>query len=703
MLLERPTPGPAVIAANQPVPEGDMLGALLAHFDGLVYRCQIDEHWTMHYMSPGSLQLTGYTSEDFTAHRVHFETLIHPADRIGVRTMVHSALEHGGRFRLEYRIVRRDGAVRWVSEHGTGVIDAQGRYTALEGFVQDITVRHEAERALYEAERRYRSIFENAVEGIYQSAPAGGFMEVNPALARMFGYATPQELIEVHSVLEHLYVDPGRRDEFVREMQKHGQLLNFESQVRRRDGSMAWISENSRAVRGPDGELLFYEGTMVDITERKEYEARVRFQATHDALTGLPNRHLLCDRMEQAIHACARSGQQLALAFVDLDQFKFVNDSLGHQVGDALLKTVAARLLSCVRAADTVSRQGGDEFVIAFAACSGRDAVEGAVQRILAAVAEPLEAGGLDLQVTCSIGISLYPEHGTTVEELLRHADSAMYEAKAAGRNNYAFFDTRATMQAGERLTLLTGLRHALGHNQFLLHYQPRIDLGSGGVIGCEALIRWNHPQRGMVPPMQFIPLAEDSGLILAIGEWVLRTACAQNVAWQRAGMAPLPVAVNLSPRQLMQENLVDLVTDVLATTGLAPACLELEITETLLMRDVDKSLSTLHRLKQLGVAISIDDFGTGYSSLNYLKRFPVDTLKIDRSFVNDIAHDPDDAAIVKAIISLAHILQLQVVAEGVETEEQQSFLLENGCDQAQGFLFGRPQTPEDFARLCGQ
>ena len=679
-----------------------MLGGLLAHFEGLVYRCRIDAAYTAEFFSGGCAALTGYGADEFMDGTVCYEEVIHPEDRSTMRDAIYRALESNSRYQLEYRIVRRDGAERWVAEHGTGVRNESGAYVALEGFVQDITQRRQSEQALHEAERRYRSIFENAVEGIFQSTPDKGYLAVNPALARIYGYDSPQQMIAMLCDIEHqLYLDPVRRSEFLRLMNLHGQVINFESQVRQRNGNVIWISENARAVRGggADGEILFFEGTVIDISQRKAYEAKIRYQATHDALTGLPNRNLLSDRLQQAILGAQRRGGIAAVAFIDLDQFKYINDSLGHQTGDELLKVVASRLTSCMRASDTVARQGGDEFVIVLGEQNSIAAITDTIRRLIDIVAEPWNVSGLQLQITCSVGISVYPADGQDAETLLRNADSAMYKAKEMGRNNFEYFAANLNRHATERLELLNSLRQAIANDEFVLQYQPKVHLGSGKVVGAEALIRWHSAARGMVSPADFIPLAEESGLILAIGEWVLRSACAQNVAWQRAGHPPMPISVNLSPRQLVRDDVVDLVAAVLRESGLAPHLLELEITETVVMRDVDQSLSILRKLKQLGVRISIDDFGTGYSSLNYLKRFPVDTLKIDRSFVSDIVTDSDDAAIVKAVISLAHILNLRVVAEGVETEEQRRFLMENGCDEVQGYHFGRPVSVEAFAR----
>jgi diguanylate cyclase (GGDEF)-like protein/PAS domain S-box-containing protein len=682
--------------------KADMLGNLLANLDGLVYRCLIEKNWTMEFLSEGCLALTGYSPE-YLMHgsAKSYDDVIHPEDRPQVRRIICAALENSERFGLEYRIIRCDGAVRWVWERGAGIRHPDGHYVALEGFIQDITQHKAAEQALHDAERRFRSIFENAVEGIFQSTRDKGYLAVNPALARIYGYGSPAEMTAHLRDIEHqLYVDPQRRSAFLRLMAEQDGVVNFESQVFQRNGNVIWISENARAVRGANQEILYFEGMVVDITERKLYEARIQHQATHDALTGLPNRNLLYDRLRQAILAADRTGEIVAVAFMDLDQFKFINDSLGHQIGDELLKIVGARIQSRVRAGDTVSRQGGDEFVIVLGAQKHCQSVADTFQRMLAAIAEPWRVNGLELQVTCSIGISVYPNDGLDAETLLRHADIAMYKAKELGRNNIQYFAAEMNLHATDRLEVLNSLRHAVANDEFVLHYQPKVRLDTGMLIGAEALLRWHSETRGIISPEYFIPLAEESGLIMEIGEWVLRTACLQSVKWQRAGYPPISISVNLSPGQLIRGDIVNLVAEVLASTGLDPGYLELEITETVVMRDVDKSLTTLAKLKELGIKISIDDFGTGYSSLNYLKRFPIDTLKIDRSFVNDIATDQDDAAIVKAVISLAHILNLTVVAEGVETEEQRCFLLKNGCDAAQGYWFGKPVPHKEFARI---
>jgi len=677
-----------------------LLETLLANLDGMVYRCRDDDEWTMEFISEGCLELTGYQPEDLLFnHRISYEDITHPEDRETVRQTIRACLDGKRRFELEYRIVRADGDVRWVWERGVGIYNAAGTLDALEGYVQDVTARKEADQALLEAERRYRSIFENAIEGVFQSTPDGGYIAVNPALARIYGYKSADDLIvSLRDIKHQLYVEPERRTEFMRMMAEFGSVSNFESRVYRRDGEIIWISENARAVRDEAGTLMFYEGTVEAITERKLYEAEIRHQATHDALTGLPNRTMLHNHLQRAIQSTRQKGTLTAVVFVDLDQFKFINDSLGHQVGDELLKTVAQRLVSCVRETDMVARQGGDEFVLVLQNQPDENRITEVLQRILSAVARPWVVGDREFHVTCSIGVSRCPTDGRDVETLLKNADSAMYKAKELGRNNFQYFAGWMDAQVSNRLEMLVSLRRALDRDEFKLYYQPKISLANGRIIGAEALIRWITPDQGMVPPDRFIPFAEEAGLIVPIGEWVLRTACAQNKAWQDAGLAPIPEAVNLSPRQLDQ-NLPEFVRQVLAESCLAAAWLELEITENVVMKDAEKTVATLNALKRLGLQVSVDDFGTGYSSLSYLRRFPVDALKIDKSFVRDIARDTDSAAIVKAVISLGHILNLRVIAEGVEDQEQYNFLLENGCDEVQGYLLGKPMPAEDFTR----
>jgi diguanylate cyclase (GGDEF)-like protein len=420
----------------------------------------------------------------------------------------------------------------------------------------------------------------------------------------------------------------------------------------------------------------------------------------HDVLTDLPNRTLLQDRLGQAIELARRQDRQLAVMFMDLDQFKHINDSLGHAVGDQLLQSVAERLMGCVRHLDTISRQGGDEFVLLLPYIEHAEDAAFTAQKILVALAQPHRIDENTIHIGASIGISIYPDDGQDAETLIKCADSAMYHAKENGRNNYQFFEQGMNVRAVERQFIEGGLRRALELQEFVLHYQPKINLHNGAIVGVEALIRWRHPQRGLLSPVQFVPIAEDCGLILPIGRWVLREACRQARAWQDAGLPPITVAINTSAAEFRADDFLDNLRATLEASRLEPRFLELELTESVLMRDAEATGSVLHALADLGIKLAVDDFGTGYSSLSYLRRFPIDTLKIDQSFVSRMTHNPDDAAVVGAVISMAKSLRLRVIAEGVETAEQAAFLQTQHCDEGQGYLFGRPVAAAALASL---
>jgi diguanylate cyclase (GGDEF)-like protein len=427
----------------------------------------------------------------------------------------------------------------------------------------------------------------------------------------------------------------------------------------------------------------------------------LKHQATHDALTGLPNRALLEDRLQQAMLYAQRYDRLVTLAFIDLDNFKFINDSLGHNAGDELLKTVAERMLQCVRSTDTVVRLGGDEFVIIlFDQPKRSETITALLQKIRESVAQTVHLGGHDFQITCSMGLVTYPGDGEDAQTLLKNADTAMYRAKELGRNNYQFFANEMNARIQEKNWLQEGLLNAIARQQFQLLYQPQVDLRTGCIIGVEALIRWQHPELGMISPARFIPQAEESGLIVAIGDWVLHTACQQNKAWQKAGLPPISMSVNVSARQFMEKDLISRVAAALQDSGLDARYLELELTESVIMRDTEQAIATMHTLQVMGVHLSIDDFGTGYSSLSALKHFPVGRLKIDQSFMRDIPADEDDQAIAMAIIALGHQLKLKVIAEGVETEQQLAFLRDNDCDEMQGYYFSRPVTAGEIEKL---
>ncbi|WP_342119994.1 bifunctional diguanylate cyclase/phosphodiesterase [Pseudoduganella sp. OTU4001] len=436
-----------------------------------------------------------------------------------------------------------------------------------------------------------------------------------------------------------------------------------------------------------------------DISERKRAEERIYHMAHHDTLTGLPNRSLICDRLQQSIAHAERNGESVLVAFIDLDSFKLVNDTLGHNAGDELLKEVAGRMVGCVRREDTVGRFGGDEFVLVLPHLDDDPQVlVPLLNKILESVVEPISLEGQKMQVSCSIGVAVYPRDGRDTDTLMMHADAAMYRAKESGKNNCQFYTHEMNAGLEEKLALTEGLRKALEEDQLSLVYQPKINLESGRMFGVEALLRWQHPQRGNIPPNQFIPLAEENGLIIQIGEWALREACRQARAWQDAGLPPLAVSVNVSARQFEDPRLVERVAAALQASGLHPQWLELEVTESMIMRDTAQSVARMRQLEAMGIALAIDDFGTGYSSLAALKSFPISRLKIDQSFIRDLAGSADDQAIACAIISLAHQLDMRVIAEGVETEQQCSFLQQHGCDEVQGYLYGRPVPPQQIA-----
>jgi len=557
-----------------------------------------------------------------------------------------------------------------------------------------------ANAQLRRAEEKYRAIFEDAVIGIFQATPEGAPVSINRAMAQLHGYDSPEQLMaEVSNVVTDLFVHPNRMNELRSELEEKGFVRDVELELYSKDRTTKWVLANIRAVRDAHGTIALVEGTIEDITDRKRAEEQVQFLAFYDALTGLPNRTLLRDRLANAMAAARRRGEKVALLFLDLDRFKVINDSLGHSSGDLLLQEVATRLKNSAREHDTVARQGGDEFVIVMAGI--RDVPDAAVaaERIMDSMCSEFMIQGHSLTVSCSIGISVYPDHGADIETLVKHADAAMYSAKESGRNAFRFFSEHMTEQAVERLTIEHNLRSALDKNELFLVYQPQAELATGGMIGVEALLRWKHPELGLVPPDRFIRVAENTGLILPIGEWVLKTACTTARGWQDEGLTPMPVAVNVSAVQFRQEGFRALVRRILDETGLPPQYLELELTESVLLLNADLTFPVLQELKAMGVRLAIDDFGTGYSSLSYLRQFPVHRLKIDRSFVKAVAVNSDDAAITSAIISMGKNLNLKVIAEGVEDQAQMDFLKAHRCDEIQGYYFGPPVSSEEIAQ----
>ncbi len=567
--------------------------------------------------------------------------------------------------------------------------------------------RKRSEQVMRESEARFRAVVDCANEGILiydrelrvtggnaaaeriiglpmaRIIGAGGFTSLLPCV-REDGTPLPPEERPTR-----ITVATGRP--------QSGRILG----IRRADGSFTWVSVNTGFLRRA-GEPDHYGvvSTFGDVTERKHQEERIRYVANHDALTALPNRAKFSDLLNLTLQNARRYGRKLAVLFIDLDRFKVINDTLGHEAGDLLLKEMGQRLAATVRSSDVVARLGGDEFVVLVQEANEAKQVEVVAKKILSALIKPVIVHGQECRVTASIGICMYPSEGEDEQSLMKNADIAMYRAKEQGKNNYKFYSEETGSHAFERLALETSLRRALERNEFVLHYQAKLDLQTSQITGVEALVRWQHPDLGIVPPGQFIPLAEETGLIVPLGRWVLAEACAQNVAWQREGLPPLRMSVNLSARQLADEHLLDHIREALAASAMRPGLLELELTESMVMQSPERADKVLAAIKGLGVRLAIDDFGVGYSSLSHLKRFPIDTLKVDRSFIRDLPQDAEDKAITEAIIAMGKSLRLTVVAEGVETFEQQAFLRERQCDEMQGYYFSRPIESARFAEL---
>jgi diguanylate cyclase (GGDEF)-like protein/PAS domain S-box-containing protein len=540
-------------------------------------------------------------------------------------------------------------------------------------------------------------VFESTAEGILITDARERIVAANPAFTELTGYSAEEVRGKTPSLLRSGRHETRFYDEMWDAVNRagrwHGEIWN-----RTKAGEVRPYLMTVTALRDERGVVLNYVGVLRDISTIKQSQQQLEYLANYDALTGLGNRNLFYTRLKIGIDKAQRHKRSLAVVFIDLDNFKVINDTLGHDVGDVLLSEVARRIKTCVRQEDVVCRLGGDEFTVYVEDFNDPESLVGTTQRLTQLISEPYRISGQEIFVTASAGISVYPNDGKTMSELVKNADTAMYKVKEQGKNGFQFFREDMNARAFERLVFVSGLRRALERGEFRLAYQPQVDLASGRLRGAECLLRWQHPDMGEVPPGSFIPVAEDTGLIVHIGEWVLRRVCDQLRAWGGALAGRGRVSVNISARQFRQPELVDTIRRAVAEAGIATHYLGVEITESALVDDPEAAALTLARLKDMGLTISIDDFGTGYSSLSYLKRFPIDCLKIDRTFVRDIATDPDDAAIVTAVIQMAKSLKLDVIAEGVENEDQLKFLRERGCEGAQGYYFARPLPPEQVA-----
>ncbi len=553
---------------------------------------------------------------------------------------------------------------------------------------------------LRESEAKFRTLAETSAAATFIDQGTR-FRYVNSMTEIITGYSREEllamDLLDViHPDFRELVMERG-----LARLRGEDVPVRYEIKIVTKSGDDCWVDVTTSLTEFEGKPAVL--GTAFDITERKRAEETIRHQAYHDPLTDLPNRMLFEDRLNTALAQARRKAQMTAVMFLDLDRFKVVNDTVGHALGDRLLKGVGERLMGLVRDGDSVARVGGDEFTVLLPDVARPEDTVEVAERILDVLRQPWVLNGHEFHISTSIGIAMYPNDGEDAESLLRNADTAMYRAKDGGRDNYKLYTPTMNARIAERLALENSLRHGLERGEFVVYYQPQVDIGSGRIVGMEALVRWQHPEQGLISPAEFIPVAEETGLIVPLGAWVLRIACAQNKAWQEAGVPPMRMAVNLSARQFQLRDLIDTVAQVLEETRLDAQFLQLEITEGVAMQDVEFTVTMLRELREMGVQIAMDDFGTGHSSLSYLKRFPINILKIDQSFVRDLTVDPDDAAIASTIIMMAHNLKLKVIAEGVETEDQLAFLRERQCDEMQGYLFSKPAPAEAFEAMLRQ
>jgi len=682
--------------------------AMVEHLPAVVYVADIGAQATWHYVSPRIEELLGYTAEQWLADTNLWVSLIHPDDR----ERVIEAEEFGGqraigdRSVIEYRMRRRDGREVWIRDEEIAIADDQGQPTRFRGFMIDISAQKEAELALRASEEQTRLIIESASQAYIAIDAQGRVIDWNAQAEETFGWSRKEALGEP---LEEMIIPPEQRAAHRAGLARYlvtgeGRLVGKRIEVTavHRDGH-EFLAELTIWPVG-SGDDIHFSALVHDITLRKELEMQLQHQAFHDSLTGLANRALFRDRVAHALARQVRSRGAVSVLFSDLDDFKTVNDSLGHEAGDQLLVAVAERLRAGMRPEDTTARFGGDEFAILLEE-TDQDGTRRAAERILEALRSPFEFHGRQVVMRASIGAAYTADGSTEPDDLLRQADLAMYTAKTSGKGRFAFYEPHMHEAAVTRMELKGDLEQAIANRDFELHYQPIVDLRSGQVTGVEALVRWRHAERGLVLPSEFIPIAEETGLIVPLGRWVLDEACRQLAAWTAEGRLPGPrlerlaMWVNLSARQLQEPEFEQTIADVLRASGVRPERLTLEITESGLMADLEQSTQTLHRLRELGARLAIDDFGTGYSSISYLRRFPVDILKIDREFI-DGADSPDGLKLLRGIAQLGRLVGLELIAEGIERFEQIAPIVEAGCVSGQGYLLARPVDASAFTRL---
>lgn len=637
------------------------------------------------YFSDEAMSVMGSAKFQRIMSLENFIEIIYPDDRENVQKSADAGLK-GEDFSLDYRIVQKDGSMRSIHTQAKALFDADGKVAGVTGTMLDITKRKEMEESL----RLSATVFENTTEGVIITDADENIVSTNRAVFDITGYENSDIIQKPISILKSQRHD----DEFYRDIQKTvAKTGSWQGEVwnKRKNGEIypQWL--NISVVKNANKEISNYVWVFSDISAIKESQQKLDHLAHHDPLTGLPNRLLLDARVTQSLSRARRNNNKIAVMFLDLDHFKNVNDTLGHPVGDLLLQEVSRRLISCVREEDTVCRQGGDEFIVILEELHDSHFASDVAQKIIVSLADKYVLQGHEVFVTCSIGISLYPDDSDDITTLFKNADSALYRAKAQGRNAYQYYTDELTINAMQRMHMENGLRNAIGRNELVLHYQPQVDLYSGQIVGVEALVRWQHPEKGLLIAEDFIPLAEETGLISRIGEWVLRSACKCVKSWIDDGLPKLKMSVNISAVEFNQKNFSQTVAKILSETGIEGEYLELELTERIVMKDAQNTIVIMKELRKMGVSFSIDDFGTGYSSLSYLKKFPISKIKIDKSFVNNITTDSEDAAISQAVISMSHSMHLKTVAEGVETLQQQEFLRSRQCDEIQGHYFSYP------------
>lgn len=678
----------------------------------VIFRWLAREGWPVAYASPNVHEQFGYAPETFTRGTITYADIVHPEDWPRLIAQADSASQAAGEsLTREYRIISGDGIWRWLHDVSVTIRDRHGAISYYHGYVVDVTDRRLAEAELA-AERHTTSlILESIGDGVFGLDRCGRFTFLNPAAAAVLGYAEPEELLGQQSHCLAYKTVTGDSESSAPEgpvqrvLSGGGAEYVVGERFRRRDGTSFPVTYRCAPIR-EHGEIVGAIVAFQDITDQEQVQEQIRRQANHDALTGLPDRNLLEYRLEGALAHARRHGLYGAVLFIDLDGFKGINDSLGHAVGDMLLRMVAQRKVDLLREEDTVARLGGDEFVVLLSDLGDDPELASTTARAVAekirrAISDPFFVDGYELRVTVSIGIALFPLNGERAHDVLKSADIAMYRAKDCGRDAHQFFLPSMQQAVHERLALENDLRRALERNELALYFQPQLDVESDHIVGAEALVRWQHPKQGIIMPCQFIPLAEETNLILKLGTWVLRSACETISRWQESvgGFAPIRVGINVSPRQFRQHDFVAQVARTISETGAHAEHLELEITEDVLIDGAEYSIEKMRALRALGVRLAVDDFGSGYSSLAHLKRLPLDTLKIDRNFIRDI-HNPDDAAITETILAIASRFGLKVVAEGVETDRQLHFLRSRACDAYQGFLFSEAIPEDRFERL---